>query len=198
MTLLKDATNREALEKARQRNDQSPRDFHLYLDFLEKQFPRASEKQRALSCYAKLQFELRQHIYLHSTAIPDTREVVKLATRFWDSMTSLKKRKFSGLSEHSEFHSKAQKENSKDSSSSQYRRTPGSTRKSENMKKRANSTQEGTMGKDCIFHLRNRCEKYKKDRNGTDMNKWNKDKSAKAQQASKKLDKDEGKASESA
>ncbi|KAF5230292.1 hypothetical protein FAUST_9880 [Fusarium austroamericanum] len=92
LLLIKDSVNREPLlmkqlENAAQRETQSPQDFHQYLDSLEKNFPRAAERQRALTFYAKLLPMLQDHISLHSPEIPDTREgVVTLATRFWDSM----------------------------------------------------------------------------------------------------------------
>lgn len=138
LTILKDSTNREvllirSLEQAQQRDKQSPRDFHLYLDSLEKHFPRVPEKQRALSFYAKLNVDLQEHINLHATGIPDTREgVVTLATRFWDSMTSSNKRKFSDGSEKSESRSKTTKGNHKDSPSSYQRRTDHSSGKGVN------------------------------------------------------------------
>ncbi|KAK6713275.1 hypothetical protein SNK04_004237 [Fusarium graminearum] len=59
LLLIKDSVNREPLlmkqlENAAQRETQSPQDFHQYLDSLEKNFPRAAERQRALTFYAKL------------------------------------------------------------------------------------------------------------------------------------------------
>jgi hypothetical protein len=102
LLLIKDSFNREALlfrqlEDAKQRENQSPMDFHIYLDSLEKQFPRHSEKERALSFYAKLQKKLQDHINLHSSTMPDTREeIVTLATRYWDSLSIPRKRSYEG------------------------------------------------------------------------------------------------------
>ncbi|KAH7195190.1 hypothetical protein BKA60DRAFT_661006 [Fusarium oxysporum] len=98
LSLIKDAANREPLlmkqlEAARQRDTQTPQEFHQYLDSIEKHFPRALERQRALSFYAKLLPSLQDHITLHSPKIPETREdIVTLATRFWDSMRAKSKR----------------------------------------------------------------------------------------------------------
>jgi hypothetical protein len=98
LTLIKDSTNRlpliaRQLERARQRDHQSPSEFYIYLDSLEKHFPRATEEQRALSYYAKLQDNLQTQISLNSIEIPSTRmEMVDLATRFWDSIPRGQKR----------------------------------------------------------------------------------------------------------
>ena len=76
------------LEAAKQGESQSPAEFHAYLDSLEKHLPRADEKARAYSFYAKLCEELRDHIDLTSAQIPDTRqEMVDLATRYWTVLT---------------------------------------------------------------------------------------------------------------
>ncbi|KAF4332523.1 gag polymerase env poly [Fusarium beomiforme] len=99
LSLIKDSANREPLlmkqlENAQQRDNQSPQEFHQYLDSIEKNFPRPSERQRALVFYAKLLPSLQDHISLHSPEIPNTREgVVTLATRFWDSMRGRTKRR---------------------------------------------------------------------------------------------------------
>ena len=98
-TLLKDAANQEfslitQLQEARHREYQSPREFHTYLDSLEKRFPREPEKQRALSFYAKLHYKLQDHIRLHCKEIPRTREeMVTIATGFWDFLETTSKRK---------------------------------------------------------------------------------------------------------
>lgn len=90
--LIKDPSNQEPLlmrqlGHAKQRDGQSPSDFHMYLDSLEKHFDRPAEKQRALSFYAKLQVGLQDHINLHSPTLPSNREeMVALATRYWDSI----------------------------------------------------------------------------------------------------------------
>lgn len=99
LTLLKDAANREAqiamqLEKAKQLEGQSPIDFSIYLDSLEKHLERASEKARALTLFAKLRPELQDHINLHASIVDKTREeVVQLAQRFWDAMPGKNKRR---------------------------------------------------------------------------------------------------------
>ena len=93
LTLIKEAANLQPfltrrLEKAKQGELQSPAEFHAYLDSLEKHLPRADEKARAYSFYAKLREELRDHIDLTSTQIPETRqEMVDLATRYWTVLT---------------------------------------------------------------------------------------------------------------
>lgn len=98
LVLIKDASNRQPmlitqLERAKQREHQSPSDFHIYLDSLERHFERASEAKRALDFYAKLQESLRNHINLHSQTLPNNREdMVTLATRYWDSMPGSRKR----------------------------------------------------------------------------------------------------------
>ncbi|KAF4446785.1 RNA-directed DNA polymerase (Reverse transcriptase), partial [Fusarium austroafricanum] len=97
LSLVKDAANREPLlmrqlVNAKQRENQSPQDFHHYLNSLEKNFPRPSERERALSFYAKLLPRVQEHIDLHSRGIPDTREAtLSLATRFWDRQPRLKR-----------------------------------------------------------------------------------------------------------
>lgn len=88
LTLIKEASNLAAaltkeLDDARQRETQTPMQFHSYLDSLEQQFPREEEKQRALKYYAKLETGLRNHIDLHVAKIPEKREdIVSLATRY--------------------------------------------------------------------------------------------------------------------
>ncbi|KAK5989713.1 hypothetical protein PT974_00533 [Cladobotryum mycophilum] len=97
MSLLKDADIREprimqAIEKAKQREHQSPRDFHVYLDSLESQFPMASESQRAYSFYAKLQENLQHQIVIGGSSFPKNREeMVALATRYWEILQPTKK-----------------------------------------------------------------------------------------------------------
>lgn len=97
--LIKDAENRDVLlmsqlERAKQREGQTPQDFHLYLDSLEKHFPRHTEKQKALFYFSKLRYELRDHISLNSPNLPQSRdEMVTLATRYWDTMVRQNKRK---------------------------------------------------------------------------------------------------------
>jgi len=93
LTLVKEAANLQPfltkrLEKAKQGDSQSPAEFHAYLDSLEKHLPRADEKARAYSLYAKLREELRDHIDLTSTQIQETRqEMVDLATRYWSVLS---------------------------------------------------------------------------------------------------------------
>jgi hypothetical protein len=99
LSLIKDATNREPhlmkqLADARQRDNQSPIEFHSYLDSLEKHFPRQEEKHRALTFYAKLTDELRNHIDLHCLKMPENREeMLAIATRYWESKGRERKRK---------------------------------------------------------------------------------------------------------
>jgi hypothetical protein len=82
------------LTDARQRETQSPSDFDIYLDSLEKHFPRQDEKTRAYAYYAKLTADLRAHFDLHCPTIPETRgEIVAIATRYWESKERIRKRK---------------------------------------------------------------------------------------------------------
>lgn len=99
-TLLKDAGNHasvamQAQEDAQQRERQSPRDFHIYLDSLEKQFPPQPMEARVRIFFQKLQPNLRNHIDLQMPGgLPATREeLVSLATRYWDALTGPMKRK---------------------------------------------------------------------------------------------------------
>ena len=83
----KDANTMAAMERARQRPGQSPREFHIYLDSLEKHFPRKEEKERALFFLAKLTPPLQAHFKLQAGKLPERREeMVSMATRYWDSM----------------------------------------------------------------------------------------------------------------
>ncbi len=101
ITLIKDSTNREAnvvlrLENAKQREYQSPIEFHNYLDSLEKHLPKATERERSLRFFAKLRDNLRNRILIEDPRIPETREeIVTIATTFWDVLQSESKRKYS-------------------------------------------------------------------------------------------------------
>ena len=98
LTLIKDAANREfmisnQLENARQREGQSPQEFHNYLDSLEKHFSRRPEKERTLFFFSKLRPELRSQMNLNTSELPDNRsQMISLATRYWDSLSRTRKR----------------------------------------------------------------------------------------------------------
>lgn len=81
-----------ALNAARQRPGQDPRDFHAYLDSLEQNFERAPEEERAYHFHAKLRFELRTKIEEHLINLPKTRDqMVLVATQFWNKMEAAKR-----------------------------------------------------------------------------------------------------------
>lgn len=98
LTLLRDSANRDAqmatqLENAKQREGQSPIEFSIFLDSLEKHLERAPEKTRALTFFAKLLPDLQDHINLHASITDKTREeVVQLAQRFWEAMPKNKRK----------------------------------------------------------------------------------------------------------
>jgi hypothetical protein len=104
LTLIKDAANREAMiadefEEAKQRENQSPQEFHTYLSSLERHFERASEARRASIFFSKLDKGLKDRIKGSGKNIPSTRdEVVTLATRFWDLTATKRKYTPSGES----------------------------------------------------------------------------------------------------
>ncbi|KAK4148720.1 hypothetical protein C8A00DRAFT_19497 [Chaetomidium leptoderma] len=90
------STAAKRLNEAKQRENQSPVDFHMYLESLEDQFPRADEKTRALSFYTKLTPELISHLDMFVHPKPEQREdMVKEAMQAW---TSMKKSKMQGTS----------------------------------------------------------------------------------------------------
>jgi hypothetical protein len=92
LDLVKDAANRNLMlsrswESAHQGQNQSPQEFHYYLDSLEKHLPKMDEGLRALIFFAKLQNDLQDHFTQYSATVPNNRaEMVTLATRFWDSL----------------------------------------------------------------------------------------------------------------
>lgn len=99
LTLIKEAANLQPylmrqLEAAKQREHQSPAEFHAYLDSFEQHLLRADEKALAYTFYAKLRDDLRNHIDLTASLIPETRqEMVDLATRYWNVLNRSNKRK---------------------------------------------------------------------------------------------------------
>lgn len=99
LTLLRNTATLETeimsqLERARQRNDQDPREFHAYLDTLEQHFPRKPEKERSLAFFAKLDRDLSRYIREHVITLPETRdEIVTLATHYWELSKPTNKRK---------------------------------------------------------------------------------------------------------
>jgi hypothetical protein len=82
------------LERARQRPGQDPREFHAYLDTLERHFARKSEDDRALAFFAKLLPELRRYIQEHILILPTTRdEMVTTASHYWNLLGRKRKRR---------------------------------------------------------------------------------------------------------
>ena len=90
LTLIKNAASLESevmgqLEKIHQLKDEDPREFHARLDALEQHFPRVAEKERALTFFAKLLYDLQDTIRLHIIKLPETREeMIDVAYHFWD------------------------------------------------------------------------------------------------------------------
>lgn len=99
LTLIKNAASLESevmgqLEKARQYKEEDPREFHARLDTLERHFPRVAEKERALSFFAKLLYDLQNDIRRHIIKLPETREeMIDIAYHFWDLQRSETNRK---------------------------------------------------------------------------------------------------------
>lgn len=84
----------QQVNRAQQRPDQSPRDFHLYLDSLEKHLPRQPEVTRALTFYAKLLPSLQDSLNVQVAKLPENREeLVAMSTRVWEATNSTRKRK---------------------------------------------------------------------------------------------------------
>jgi hypothetical protein len=80
------STLAKAMNLARQRDDQSPWDFHYYLESLEAQLPKQDDKTRALTFYTKLSRFLIDHIDRYILPRPETREeMVKTASQIWHS-----------------------------------------------------------------------------------------------------------------
>jgi hypothetical protein len=74
--------------------DEDPREFHARLDTLERYFPRVAEKERALSFFAKLLYDLQDDIRRHIIKLPETREdMIDIAYHFWDLNRSESNRK---------------------------------------------------------------------------------------------------------
>lgn len=90
LTLIKNAASLESevmgqLERIHQLKDEDPREFHARLDTLEQHFPRAAEKERALTYFAKLQYDLQNIIRHHIIRLPETREeMIDITYHFWD------------------------------------------------------------------------------------------------------------------
>ena len=73
----------KSLETARQREGQSPWEFHAYLESLENHNPLQDERTRAMTFYTKLNPRIIDHIdRYYATSRPQTREgIVKLAAQ---------------------------------------------------------------------------------------------------------------------
>jgi len=78
----------KALDRARQRDHQSPAAFNNYLESLESHLPgpRDRDDVRAYKLYAKLSPTVRDQLDKSATTLPKTRqEMVALATRVWEA-----------------------------------------------------------------------------------------------------------------
>lgn len=95
-TLLKDAANLEMqlsyeYNRAQQRENQSPIEFHNYLDSLEKQMDFKNDRERANNFLAKLDPDFNNHLRLQIAHPPETREdMVQTAERMWQPWKRLK------------------------------------------------------------------------------------------------------------
>lgn len=77
----------KSMNTAQQRKNQTPWDFHHYLESLEAQLPPTDDKSRALLYYTKLQPALIRHIDLYHTTKPERREdMVRLASQIWHNL----------------------------------------------------------------------------------------------------------------
>jgi hypothetical protein len=72
------------LNGAKQRDTQTPLEFHQYLESIEDEFERKSDQERALVFYSKLNRELIRHIDHTVSEKPKTREgMVRCAMQYW-------------------------------------------------------------------------------------------------------------------
>jgi hypothetical protein len=144
------------LQRARQRSDQDPREFHGYLDALEQHFPRQSEEERALTFFAKLLPELGRYIQEHHLKLPETRdEMVSLATHHWNLLRTRHKRKHDEMTRDTA--SKKADRSSRDRRPESHTSTKGSS-----LKSRKNPTNGRGNTLRCFIcdsetHLANRC-----------------------------------------
>jgi hypothetical protein len=81
------------LEKARQRPNEDPREFHAYLDTLEQHFPQQAEKERALVFFSKLDIELRLYIQRHLLKLPDNQDRMVTVATHYHSLLSMQQPK---------------------------------------------------------------------------------------------------------
>lgn len=99
LTLLKNAENREIeiakkIEKAAQGSQQSPRDFDLYLDALEKQVEPKTDTARAMTFYAKLDGGFQTYLEGYGGDKPTNRAaMVSWAQVKWEAYTANVKRR---------------------------------------------------------------------------------------------------------
>jgi hypothetical protein len=99
LILIKNAASLESevmgqLEKTYQGRDEDPREFHARLDTLEQHFPRSAEKERALTFFAKLNYNLQNTIRLHRMELPETRDaMIDVAYHYWGLTKSEAERK---------------------------------------------------------------------------------------------------------
>lgn len=81
------STAAKKFNKAQQYENQSPVEFHHYLESLEDQFPHKDDKTRALDFYTKLSDPVLRHIDTYHPQRPETREgIVRLATQVWETL----------------------------------------------------------------------------------------------------------------
>lgn len=149
------------LQRARQRKDQDPREFHAYLDSLEQHFPRQSERERALTFFAKLLPELSKYIQEHHIKLPDQRdEMVTLATHHWNLLYRGQKRKRDASSKESK---------NKDDKSNKDKEPQNTKENSKENSKKPNKNPTDDKGNplrcytcNSDSHLANHCPKKKK------------------------------------
>jgi hypothetical protein len=98
LTLIRNVATIESdvmtrLEKARQRPNEDPREFHACLDALDQHFPRQAEKERALVFFSKLDLELRLYIQRHLLELPDNRDRMVTVATHYHSLLSMQQPK---------------------------------------------------------------------------------------------------------
>jgi hypothetical protein len=80
-------TLHEQYQAARQKADQSPREFNVYLTSLERDLNPKDGEDLAMAFYTRLQFRLRRQFRLSNTKMPKTRtKMVEAAQNIWEGM----------------------------------------------------------------------------------------------------------------
>lgn len=116
LTLIKNAASLEAevrsqLERTHQKKDENPKEFHSRLDAFEQHFTRQPEKERALTYFAKLRYDLQELINLHIIKLPETRdEMINIAHHFWEIQAAANNRKRKPAEDQSTFSRRPRKQ----------------------------------------------------------------------------------------